>query len=119
MKNASIVCECDITHPESIELVNKHLVNDTEIELLANLFQMFSHPTRAKILLSLRLSELCVCDIAAIMNMTKSAVSHQLALLKKNKLVKSRRDGKNVYYSLDDEHVSTILDLGLEHVDEN
>ncbi len=116
MKNSEILCECDITHPESIKHVQEEMLEEKTIDTLASVFQMFAHKTRAKILLSLATEELCVCDIAAVMNMTKSAISHQLALLKKSKLVKSRREGKNVYYSLDDEHVQKIIEMGLDHI---
>ena len=116
MRNKAILCECDIIHPESIKHVNERMLDEKTIDTLAALFQMFAHKTRAKILLSLSVEELCVCDIAAVMDMTKSAVSHQLALLKKAKLIKNRREGKNVYYSLDDEHVQKMIKMGLEHI---
>lgn len=116
MKTNEIQCTCDITHPEAIEQVNQKMLDDKTIDKLSSVFQMFAHKTRAKILLALSTEELCVCDIAVVMNMTKSAVSHQLALLKKSKLIKNRREGKNVYYSLDDEHVQMIIEMGLDHI---
>lgn len=85
---------------------------------LADLFKVFGDSTRVKILCALFHSEMCVCDIAALLGMTKSAISHQLRVLKQSKLIKNRRDGKVVYYSLDDEHVKTIFDQGLAHVTE-
>ena len=85
---------------------------------LAELFKVFGDSTRIRILYALFESELCVCDIAQLLGMTQSAVSHQLRILKSNKLVKFRREGKTVFYSLDDDHVRSILSLGMEHLDE-
>ncbi|MCA5960601.1 metalloregulator ArsR/SmtB family transcription factor [Blautia sp. RD014234] len=85
---------------------------------LADLFKVFGDPTRIRILYALSAGELCVCDIASVLNMTQSAISHQLRVLKQIKLVKFRREGKTVYYSLADAHVETILSQGLEHVQE-
>ncbi|MBR1508847.1 MAG: winged helix-turn-helix transcriptional regulator [Eubacterium sp.] len=85
---------------------------------LADLFRIFADSTRIKILYALIDKELCVNDIAALLNATQSSVSHQLRILKDSKLVKKRRDGKEIYYSLDDEHVHMILSLGMEHIEE-
>ena len=85
---------------------------------LADLFRLFADSTRIKILYVLFESEMCVCDIAQLLGMTQSAISHQLRSLKQAKLVKSRRDGKTVFYSLADGHVSTILNQGMDHVQE-
>ena len=85
---------------------------------LAELFKVFGDSTRIRILYVLFESDVCVADIAEALNMTQSAISHQLRILKQAKLVKSRRDGKQVFYSLDDEHVATIINVGLEHIEE-
>lgn len=85
---------------------------------LADLFKIFGDTTRIKILYALRESELCVCDIAQVLKMTQSAISHQLKILKQSKLVKYRRDGKTIFYSLADSHVLTIIDQGMEHLAE-
>ena len=85
---------------------------------LAELFKIFGDTTRIKILYALFEAELCVCDIAQLLRLTQTAVSHQLRVLKTNKLVKSRRDGKNIFYSLADEHVRRIIGQGMEHVTE-
>ena len=85
---------------------------------IAEFFKMFSDTSRIKILYSLFVSEMCVCDIAALLGMSQSAVSHQLRLLKQSRLVKCRRNGKAIYYSLDDNHIKQIFDQGLNHVDE-
>jgi DNA-binding transcriptional ArsR family regulator len=92
--------------------------DEEELMELADLFKMFGDSTRVKIISALQLSEMCVCDIAALLGMTKSAISHQLRALRQTRLVRYRRDGKEVYYSLDDEHVKSIFAQGLLHVGE-
>ena len=86
---------------------------------LSDFFKVMSDSTRLQLLISLQHSEMCVSDLANVLNMTKSAISHQLKALRISKLVKSRKDGKTVYYSLDDEHVRTIIGQGMEHIDED
>ena len=95
-----------------------HMPKEEELYELADLFKIFSDPTRIKILYVLSESELCVCDIAEKLDMTQSAISHQLKILKQSKLVKNRREGKSVFYSLADSHVKTIMRQGLDHVQE-
>ena len=95
-----------------------HMPKEEELYGLADLFKIFSDPTRIKILYVLSESELCVCDIAEKLDMTQSAISHQLKILKQSKLVKNRREGKAVFYSLADSHVKTIMRQGLDHVQE-
>ena len=92
--------------------------NEEELYNLAELFKVFGDSTRIKILNALLVSEMCVCDIANILNMTQSAVSHQLKNLKQAKLIKNRKEGKTVFYSLADEHVMTILNQGIDHIEE-
>ncbi len=102
-----------------IETVQSNIPQDEELYDLAELFKVFGDSTRIKILYALFASEeLCVNDLAKIMNVSQSATSHQLRTLKTNKLVKYRRDGKTIYYSLADEHVRSILDQGMEHIEE-
>ena len=91
---------------------------ENRIRAMADLFKTFGDPTRLRILSALSSRELCVCDIADFLGMTQSAISHQLRVLKQQELVRFRRDGKTVYYSLADSHVETILSQGLEHVSE-
>lgn len=91
---------------------------DDELIDLSELFKIFGDSTRIKILYSLLVSEMCVCDIATLLGMSQSAISHQLRLLKQAGLVKYRRDGKTIFYSLADDHVSTIINQGMEHVQE-
>ena len=99
-----------------MERVRTQLPPDEQLYDLAELFKIFGDSTRVKILYALLESELCVCDIAKLMEVTQSAVSHQLRLLKNSKLVKFRREGKTVYYSLADDHVLHILNQGMEHI---
>ena len=95
-----------------------HMLEEEELYELADLFKIFGDPTRIKILYALSESEMCVCDIAQRLNMTQSAISHQLKILKQSKLVKNRREGKTVFYSLADGPVKTIMRHGLDHVQE-
>lgn len=98
------------------EAIRNTLPPEAECLALAELFKTFGDPTRIRILYVLSQGELCVNDLADILNMTPSAISHQLRLLKQTRLVKSRRDGKQIYYSLDDDHVSTMFAQGMEHI---
>ena len=91
---------------------------DEELDSVADFFKMFGDITRLKIMLALQQSELCVMDIAEALSMTQSAISHQLKILKQSKLVKSRREGKSIIYSVADEHVRSIIALGMEHIEE-
>ena len=112
-------CDCPAIHSDYVGIVEKSLKPGSEYMDLAALFKMFSDPTRVKILHALELHELCVCDLACILGLTKSAVSHQLSALKMANLVKYRREGQVVLYSLADEHVKIILDIGCEHLKED
>ncbi|MDR2659449.1 MAG: metalloregulator ArsR/SmtB family transcription factor [Spirochaetaceae bacterium] len=116
--NGIDICECAIIHEEVVTEVRKQMPDEETMLDLADLFKMFSDSTRVKIICALLLKEMCVCDISALLGMTKSSISHQLRLLRQTKLVKNRREGKIVYYTLDDEHIQNILDQGLAHVGE-
>ena len=105
-------------HKELSLLIEKNMPEDEKLFDLAELFKMFGDSTRMKILFVLFEAEACTCGLAEVLNMTSSAVSHQLGALKRAKLIKSRRAGKSVYYSLADEHVHTIIKMGMEHVEE-
>lgn len=113
-----IRCEDEVSNAEVVEQVRKLLLADEEIFDLAELFKVFGDSTRIKIINALMMRELCVCDIAEITNSTASAISHQLRVLKQAKLVKYRKEGKSVFYSLDDEHVKEIFEKGREHIEE-
>lgn len=112
-------CDCSVIHEDVVNEVKDRMPAEETLYDLAELFKVFGDSTRIKILWALDEAEMCVCDIAVLLNMTQSAISHQLRVLKQNKMVKSRKDGKVVYYSLDDEHVRQIFDQGLIHINEN
>ena len=111
-------CDTPHVHPELILKVNALMPREEELYDLAELFKVFGDSTRIRILYVLFESELCVCDLSEILRMTQSAVSHQLKILKNARLVKSRREGKQVFYSLADDHVRTMIDQGREHIEE-
>lgn len=108
-------CDCEVIHDAVVNKVRSKMPQENTLYDLAELFKVFGDSTRIRILWALDEAEMCVCDIAFLLNMTQSAISHQLRVLKQAKLVKNRREGKVVYYSLDDEHVKHILDQGLIH----
>jgi len=106
-------------HEELVNNVREHLPVDKQVEALSDLFKVFGDATRARIMSCLEVRDLCVCDIAEILNMTVSAVSHQLRVLRTAKLVKATKMGKEVMYSLDDDHVAKIFECGLSHINED
>ena len=116
---AAECCEEDCIHENLLKIVNEKMPAETELYDLSELFKVFGDSTRIRILFVLFEAEVCVCDLANALNMTQSAISHQLRILKANKLVKSRREGKSVFYSLSDDHVRTIIAMGLEHIEES
>lgn len=105
-------------HSEKVEKTKAIMPKEETLYDLAELYKVFGDTTRIKILFSLYEEEMCVCGIAELLNMTQSAISHQLRILKQNKLVKFRREGKTMFYSLDDQHIFKILNQGLEHISE-
>ncbi len=119
MKEKEIDC-CDSVevHEEILSVVKAKMPQEEKLYDLAELFKVFGDSTRIRILFLLFEAEVCVCDIAAALNMTSSAISHQLNILKRSKLIKSRRDGKSVFYSLADNHVRTIISQGIQHIAE-
>ena len=118
MSKTANSCECLHLHTEAIETVKAHLPPDETLFELSDLLKLFGDTTRIKILYLLFEKELCVCDIAVLLNMTQSAISHQLKVLKNSKLVKFRREGKVVFYRISDNHVKSIIAQGMEHLTE-
>ncbi len=115
--NAEILnCEEEYVHGDIVKAVAERLPNEEILYDVAELFKVFGDSTRVRIICALFESEMCVCDIAAVLNMTQSAISHQLRVLKHSRLVKYRRSGKTVYYSLADDHVQNIFNQAFEHV---
>lgn len=111
-------CDCNVIHEEVVNRVKQNMPEEECLYDLAELFKVFGDTTRVKILYALFASEMCVCDIAALLNMSQSAISHQLRVLKQARLVKYRKDGKVVYYTLDDEHIKNIFNQGWLHISE-
>ncbi len=118
MSKNKFSCDCTVVHEDVVREVRESLLPDRIYERSAAFFKIFGDTTRVRIIAAIDRHEMCVCDIATLLGMTKSAVSHQLALLRGADVVRSRRDGKTVYYSLSDDHVRAILESGLEHVQE-
>ena len=114
--NAIEICITKGIHRDTIRTVNKNMPDPVALYELADLFKLFGDSTRIGILWALSESEMCVCDLCALLKMKQPAVSHQLKNLKQSRVVKARRDGKIVYYSLDDEHIRRLLNLGMEHI---
>ncbi len=109
-------CDCNVIHQEVVDAVRSHMPDDDILLDLADTFKLFSDSTRLKILYALMEAEMCVCDISVLLGMTKSSVSHQLRILKQSNLVKYRKAGRVIYYSLADDHVKTICRQGMDHV---
>ena len=110
-------CVTACVHPEKVELVQANALGEPDLDRVAAMFKLLGDPTRAKMLYALlEAGELCVCDLAAVLGMTQSAVSHQLRTLRDLRLVKSRRTGREIFYTLDDDHIRQLFRLGLNHI---
>ncbi|MCY6484466.1 metalloregulator ArsR/SmtB family transcription factor [Clostridium aestuarii] len=115
-KNQIEVCSCNQIHDDVVNKVKENMISQETSVGLAEFFKVLGDTTRIKILYALSINEMCVCDISNLLNMKQSAVSHQLRVLRTARLVKYRKEGKIVYYSLDDEHVESVFSKGLEHI---
>lgn len=111
-------CDCDVIHEEIVRAVKKKVPPMEEYVSMANLFKMFGDPSRMRLLHALSMHEMCVCDLAVLLGVTKSAVSHQLKSLRLSNLVKYRKEGRVAFYSLADDHVEAIIKIGFEHIRE-
>ncbi len=118
MKREDLLCDCDVLHERAVSFVRSKMPDENELIDLSDFFKILGDSTRAKIVCALDASELCVCDLASLLNMTKSAISHQLRALREANLVKNRRAGKVVFYSLADDHIKEIFEMGLDHIRE-
>lgn len=116
MEKKEFTCDCNIIHHEAVEKALQNKPSDYELINLSNLFKILGDLTRTKIIWALDNHEMCVCDIANVLNMTKSSISHQLASLRASGIVKFRKSGKEVYYMLDDEHIKKLYEIGFEHI---
>ena len=117
MERKELVCDCNIIHEDAVNMAIKNRPDDKELINLSELFKILGDLTRIKIIWTLDNNELCVCDIANVLNMTKSSISHQLSILKNAGIVRYRKSGKEVYYTLDDEHINKLYEIGLEHLE--
>lgn len=116
MKTAE-VCDCNVIHENVVEDVKSKMLDNEFITEISTFFKILGDNTRVKILFALDHNEMCVCDIANVLNMTKSSISHQLSYLKDLNIVKSRKSGKEVYYSLDDEYVKEVFEVAISHIE--
>lgn len=112
-----VMCDCNIIHEDVVNNTLKKMLPQDLFDKLAEFFKIIGDPTRTKILFALDQNEMCVCDIANVVGMSKSSVSHQLAILRNSGIVKYRKEGKEVYYTLDDEHVKQVFEVGIEHIE--
>ena len=117
MSNNEFMCDCNIIHEEVVKDTLNKMPRSELFDKIAEFFKIIGDPTRTKILFALDQNEMCVCDIANVLGMTKSSISHQLATLRKSGIVKCRREGKEIYYTLDDEHVKQVFEIGIEHIE--
>ena len=115
MKDVEI-CDCNVIHEAIVNQTKEKMLDNDFINQISLFFKILGDNTRVKILFSLDNNEMCVCDIANVLNMTKSSISHQLSFLKQNNIVKCNRVGKEVYYSLDDEHVKEVFEVAISHI---
>ena len=115
-KNLKDLCEIKCVHPQSIEHVKENMLEEATIYSLSEMFKVLSEPSRIRILHALSSGELCVCDLAEALSMNQSAISHQLRILRNASLVKFRKEGKEAWYSLDDDHVISLMKQGIEHM---
>lgn len=111
-------CDCNVIHEDAVNDVLSKMPNENIFSRLAFLFKLIGDTTRCRILFALDQREMCVCDLSNVLNMTKSSISHQLAMLRRSGIVKCRKSGKEVYYTLDDDHIFKLFEIGLEHIKE-
>ena len=117
MSKNEFICDCNIIHQEIVDKTLKNMPKPELFKELANFFKIIGDVTRTKILFALDQNEMCVCDIANVLGMSKSSISHQLKTLKLSRIVKFRKEGKEVYYTLDDEHIKELFEVGIEHIE--
>lgn len=116
MGKNELYCDCEVIHEDAVKSAREKILNEETLLLISDFYKALSDSTRIKIINLLEKNELCVCDISVILNMTKSAVSHQLKNLREMNLIKAKRKGKEIWYTLADDHVKEVFDISLEHV---
>lgn len=116
MSKNEFICDCNVIHKDLVDRVSNEMLSDDLFYKIADFFKILGDTTRMKILYALDKSELCVCDIANVLGMSKSSISHQLSTLRRSGIVRCRKVGKEVYYMLDDEHVKEVTEIGSIHI---
>lgn len=116
MLKSEFTCDCNIIHEDIVKQTLEKMPEENLFSKLAEFFKIVGDTTRTRILFALDQNEMCVCDLANVLGMTKSSISHQLSQLKRSGIVKCRKEGKEVYYSLDDEHIKQLFEVGMEHI---
>lgn len=117
MSRNEFICDCNIIHQDIVNDTLNNMIDENLFNKLAEFFKILGDTTRTKILFALHQNEMCVCDIANVLNMSKSSISHQLGTLRRSGIVKCRKQGKEVYYMLDDDHVKQLFEVGMEHIE--
>ncbi len=117
MAKNEFICDCNVIHQDVVDKISKDMLVDTLFYKIAEFYKILGDTTRIKILYALDKSEMCVCDIANVLSMSKSSISHQLGTLRRSGIVKCRKEGKEVYYMLDDDHVKKVIEIGIEHIE--
>ena len=117
MPKNQFTCDCNIIHEDKVKKVLSQMPDEDTFNRLAEFFKILGDTTRTRILFALDQNEMCVCDIANVLGMTKSSISHQLSLLRRSGIVKCRKEGKEVYYMLDDNHVKELFEIGIKHIE--
>ncbi len=117
MSKNEFICDCNIIHEDIVKHTKKNMADENLFNKLAEFFKILGDTTRTKILYALDQNEMCVCDIANVLQMSKSSISHQLGTLRKSGIVKCRKQGKEVYYTLDDDHIKQLFEIGIEHIE--
>ena len=117
MSRNEFICDCNAIHQDVVDNTIKNMLDEDIINKLAEFFKILGDTTRAKILFALDKNEMCVCDIANVLGMSKSSISHQLGTLRRSGIVKCRKSGKEVFYMLDDNHVKEVFEIGIEHIE--
>ena len=111
------ICDCNIIHQQVVKDTKEKMLKEKTLKNMTTFFSVLKDPTRVKIICALDANEMCVCDIANVLNMSKSSISHQLGTLRRMDIVKCRREGKEVYYTLDDNHIKEVFEVALEHIE--
>ena len=117
MPKNEYICDCNIIHKDAVNRALSKMPSNNVFDNLAKFYKLIGDTTRCKILFAIDKQEMCVCDLANVLSMSKSSISHQLAMLRKGDIVKCRKEGKEVYYTLNDEHVCKVFEVGLEHIE--